>query len=210
MTEPPFFFRPRPGSGPWRLPAPPAWLLDEARNRVVLLLNHVLQQEPEAMQRLRRQAGKTIRVRWGRGEAARGGLLDLVLALRVSPAGLLQRSPEDAPADLILAIDEPSPWALVDKWARGDKPAVAIEGDVQLAAEVAWLVDNVRWDLEEDLARLLGDATAHTLVQGARSAAAALRAWLLPAAQAARDKAQALRERVRPAAPAGESGGADA
>lgn len=39
-----------------------------------------------------------------------------------------------------------------------DKPAVSIEGDVQLAAEVAWLVDNLRWDVEEDLSRLIGDA----------------------------------------------------
>ncbi len=50
----------------------------------------------------------------------------------------------------------------------GDKPAVDIQGDVQLAAEVAWLVDNVRWDVEEDLSRVVGDATAHTLARVAR------------------------------------------
>jgi ubiquinone biosynthesis protein UbiJ len=38
---------------------------------------------------------------------------------------------------------------------------VRIEGDVQLAAEVNWLVDHVRWDMEEDLSRLMGDAPAH-------------------------------------------------
>lgn len=207
MTEPPFFFRPRPGAGPWRLPTPPAWLLDEARNRVVLLLNHVLQQESEAMQRLRRQAGKAVRVRWGRGEAAGGGVLDVVFVLRISPAGLLERGAEEAPADLVLAIDEPSPLSLAGKLVRGDKPAVAIEGDVQLAAEVAWLVDNVRWDLEEDLARLFGDAMAHTLVQVGRAAAAAVTAWALPAAQAARARAQMLRERVLPQRSADDAGG---
>ena len=31
------------------------------------------------------------------------------------------------------------------------------------AAEVQWLVDHVRWDLEEDLARLFGDAPAHAM-----------------------------------------------
>jgi ubiquinone biosynthesis protein UbiJ len=56
----------------------------------------------------------------------------------------------------------------------GDKPAVRIEGDVQLAAEVNWLVDHVRWDLEEDLARVMGDAPAHTVVQMARSMGQAL------------------------------------
>jgi ubiquinone biosynthesis protein UbiJ len=36
---------------------------------------------------------------------------------------------------------------------------------VQLAAEVNWLADHVRWDLEEDLARVIGDVPAHTLAQ---------------------------------------------
>jgi ubiquinone biosynthesis protein UbiJ len=54
---------------------------------------------------------------------------------------------------------------------QGGKPSVRIEGDVQLAAEVSWLIDHVRWDLEEDLARLMGDAPAHALAQAARAMA---------------------------------------
>ncbi|NBO03125.1 MAG: hypothetical protein EBV16_02915, partial [Betaproteobacteria bacterium] len=46
---------------------------------------------------------------------------------------------------------------------------------VQLAAEVNWLIDHVRWDPEEDLARLIGDAPAHTLAQTARRVVDALR-----------------------------------
>jgi len=49
---------------------------------------------------------------------------------------------------------------------------------VQLAAEVNWLVDHVRWDIEEDLARVLGDAQAHTLAQAARGLATALRQFM--------------------------------
>ena len=33
---------------------PPEWAVDELQNRVVLFLNHVLMQEPQAQQRLRR------------------------------------------------------------------------------------------------------------------------------------------------------------
>lgn len=36
---------------------PPAWVVDETLNRLVLFLNHVLMSEPEAMQRLARQKG---------------------------------------------------------------------------------------------------------------------------------------------------------
>ena len=53
-----------------------------------------------------------------------------------------------------------------------------IEGDVQLAAEVNWLVDHVRWDLEEDLSRVVGDTAAHTVGNVARSAANTLRQFI--------------------------------
>ena len=59
--------------------------------------------------------------------------------------------------------------------ARGDKPPVRIAGDVQFAAEINWLVDHVRWDLEEDLSRLVGDAPAHAIGGGLRRMAQALR-----------------------------------
>ncbi|MBI3530978.1 MAG: hypothetical protein HY068_00560 [Burkholderiales bacterium] len=43
---------------------------------------------------------------------------------------------------------------------------------------VNWLVDHVRWDIEEDLARIVGDAPAHALGQAARRMAEAVRQFL--------------------------------
>jgi ubiquinone biosynthesis protein UbiJ len=40
---------------------------------------------------------------------------------------------------------------------------------------VNWLVDNVRWDLEEDLSRVIGDVPAHALGEVARSMVEAVR-----------------------------------
>ena len=37
---------------------------------------------------------------------------------------------------------------------------------------------NVRWDLEEALSRLVGDAPAHAIAQGGRSMATALRGFI--------------------------------
>jgi ubiquinone biosynthesis accessory factor UbiJ len=65
---------------------------------------------------------------------------------------------------------------------RGDKPPVRIAGDVQFAAEINWLVDHVRWDLEEDLSRIVGDAPAHAMGEAARRVALALRQFARPAA----------------------------
>ena len=100
------------------------------------------------------------------------------MALLVTPAGLFNVAPEGVSPDLRLEVTELSPLALAQSALRGDKPAIRIEGDVQLAAEINWLVDHVRWDVEEDLARLMGDAPAHQVAQVARRAAQALRQFV--------------------------------
>ena len=149
-------------------PQPPQWLVHEAQQRMVLFLNHVLMQEREAMDRLVRQRGRIARVQWRAYS----------LALVITPAGLFNLAPETATPDLRLEVSETSPLTLVQGALRGDKPAVRIEGDVQLAAEINWLVDHVRWDLEEDVARVIGDVPAHTLGQVVRKAAQALRQFV--------------------------------
>jgi ubiquinone biosynthesis protein UbiJ len=174
MDKPPFSF-PSPQAlqaFARTLPPPPSWLKAEMRNRVVLLLNHVLMQEPQAMERLKRQQGKSVQVCWG----ATG------LWLTATPAGLLAQADEVAAPDLTLSVTEPSALTLAQKVIAGDRPAVDIQGDVQLAAEVAWLVDNVRWDVEEDLSRLMGDAAAHGLVGTLRDMVGKLKGFVAKAA----------------------------
>ncbi len=150
-----------------RLPTPPAWLQVELHNRLVLLLNHVLQQEPQAMERLRRQQGKRLQLNWASVE----------LVLMPTPAGLLALADAAATPDLRLHVPETSPLTLARQLLAGEKPQVEIQGDVQLAAEIAWLADNLRWDLEDDLARLFGDAPAHRLAATARLLLQALRGF---------------------------------
>ncbi|MFZ2307486.1 MAG: hypothetical protein WAW73_20545 [Rhodoferax sp.] len=147
---------------------PPAWAIDETHRRMVLLLNHVLMQEPQAMERLVRQKGRVVRMQWR----------TMTFKVLVTPAGLLDVAAPDAQADLSLVITEESPLAIAQELLQGGKPAVRIEGDVQLAAEVSWLIDHVRWDLEEDLARLMGDAPAHALVQAGRTMAQAVQQFV--------------------------------
>ena len=159
---------------------PPAWAVDEVQRRIVSLLNHILIQEPEACSRLARQKGRVVQMQWR----------TFAIKLVATPAGLLDRAAAEAKADLVLAVTEESPIALAQAALSGDKPAVRIEGDVQLAAEVNWLVDHVRWDLEEDLSRVIGDAPAHTLGQAARGMAQALRQFVGAGAVNGSTKAQ--------------------
>lgn len=148
-----------------RLPAPPAWLQEEGRARLVLFLNHVLSQETVATERLARQQGKVLQLSWG----------SQVLWWRITPAGLLAVVSPMTQADLQLRVLAETPAVLVGELVDGRRPSVDIQGDVQLAADVAWLVDHVRWDIEEDAARWLGDAPAHVLMGGLQSMGMALR-----------------------------------
>lgn len=136
-------------------PEPPQWLQAELQNRCVLWMNHVLMQEPQAIDRLRRQQGKVVWAHWTRFD----------MGLQITPAGLLAVAGDGARPDLRLEVLESSPWAMAQAVLNGGKPPVDIQGDVQLAADVAWLFDNVRWDVEEDLSRILGDVWAHRVVE---------------------------------------------
>lgn len=147
---------------------PPPAVVREVQQRLVLLLNHVLMQEPEAMARLARQSQRSAQMQWR----------EFTIDLMATPAGLLDLAPPGLRADLLLTVEESSPLSLIGKTIAGEKPGVRIEGDVQLAAEVNWLVDHVRWDIEEDLSRVMGDVAAHRLASIGREGAKALKLFV--------------------------------
>lgn len=120
------------------------------------------------MERMARQKDRVLRFQWR----------SMTFMVVVTPAGLLDVAGPDAASDLSLVITEESPLVIAQALMQGSKPAVRIEGDVQLAAEVSWLMDHVRWDVEEDLARLIGDAPAHALVQTASTMAQAIQQFV--------------------------------
>ena len=120
------------------------------------------------MARLARLKGRIIRIQWRH----------FSLALAATPAGLLERAETHQVADLSLQIVDDSPLSLVQTVLAGGKPPIKIEGDVQLAAEVNWLADHVRWDIEEDLSRTLGDAPAHAFTSVVKQVVAGLKAFL--------------------------------
>jgi ubiquinone biosynthesis accessory factor UbiJ len=152
----PFSFPPLP---PFAALTQSAWAVDEMQRRVVLLLNHITQQEPQAMQRLVAHKGRVVALQWR----------SFRFQARITPAGLFDLADSETPADLHMSITEESPLPLLQTLLQGNKPPLRIEGDVALASDFNWLVAHVRWDVEDDLARLLGDTVAHTLVQAARS-----------------------------------------
>lgn len=148
------------------LPAPD-WLVQEGHRRIVLLINHVLMQEPQAQARLRSHTGRRVHIQWRQ----------YTLNLRVTPACLFELCGSDLGSDLEVHVMEDAPSALAEALVAGRAPKLQISGDVALAATISWLGENVRWDLEEDLSRVVGDVLAHQIVGVAKAVASGLRGF---------------------------------
>lgn len=136
----------------------------EALARATLLINHVLAAEPQALARLVPHAGRSITIEWRQWPA----LLPPppLMHWQISRAGMLDQDDPVGPVGdgLVVTLDaqELAGWLLA---ARGGRPPMDIRGDAEFATQVGWLAENLRWDIEDDLARLIGDVPARQLAQ---------------------------------------------
>ncbi|MDH4189433.1 MAG: SCP2 sterol-binding domain-containing protein [Betaproteobacteria bacterium] len=124
-------------------------------------LNHLLETESWASDRLAPFAGEVVRFR-------APPLPDLTFEIladgRVAPTAT-------ATPTLTIHLGPEALPAL----ARGEEHfmrAVGVSGNARLATEVLYLVRNLRWDVEEDLSGLIGDMAAHRAANLARDALA--------------------------------------
>ena len=128
-------------------------------------INHVLNGEDWAVQRLRAFAGQSLRLELGR----------LEVPLQIGDSGLLvAQSASDSSVALqptvtiTLPADAPA-RLLVDAASLGGR--VRVSGSAELAESLNFIFKNLRWDAEHDLARVVGDIAARRLVDGGRQLA---------------------------------------
>jgi len=117
-------------------------------------VNHVLAREPWARERLAPYAGKT----------ACFVLAPFSLYLMVQPDGLIGAIDENQAAfDVTLSV----PPDAIPAFMQGGQAAVLkhvrIEGDAEFATTIAKLAEHLRWEPEEDLARVIGDGPAYRI-----------------------------------------------
>lgn len=160
-------------------------LAPAVQDRITLLLNHVISRESVAMTRLAPHVGKTVRLHLAGWPKLLPAAPDL--RLRLTPAGLLERmtdgeSPEQEP-DLRLELEASNPAAAAFAALSGERPDVRVSGDAQLAGDINWLIDHLRWDIEDDLAGITGPVLAHQLGRFGRAAAQGLAALARQAAR---------------------------
>ena len=143
--------------------------------RATLLVNHVLASEPIAMQRLLPHAGRSIALHF----TGWPSLLPALPPTRfvVTPAGMVEWSREagEAVSDLNVHVDASNPALAALRSLGGVRPQIDIQGDAALAGDVDWLFQNLRWDIEDDLAKRVGPGPAHQLAQLASAIAQAMR-----------------------------------
>lgn len=121
-------------------------------------LNHLLRQNPWAAERLRPFAGKTIRLQ----------VPPLQTTLTLDGAGECMAATPDTPIDAEILVPASAALRLLADPSSAMTLAT-LQGDMELATTFGKVLQQIRWDIEEDLSRVVGDIPAHQLTQtGAR------------------------------------------
>src|SRR5512140_1012683 len=128
----------------------------------ILALNHLLNAEAWARDKLKPHAGQCVEFRSPPLPALRLDILD---------TGLLGSAAEDAAPNLVVSIGPAALLAVL----RGEDALlreIGIEGNADLAGTVQYLFRHLRWDVAEDLSKVFGDALAERMVTEGRRFAA--------------------------------------
>jgi ubiquinone biosynthesis protein UbiJ len=121
------------------------------------IINHLLVQEAWAVKKLALHAGKVARVDTGL----------VAVQLRVAADGLVEDAPDASPNVTIRMKLSDLPLMMQNRERAFSY--VQIEGDAEFANAVSQVAQGVRWEAEDDLARLVGDIAARRIVAGGRA-----------------------------------------
>jgi ubiquinone biosynthesis protein UbiJ len=126
---------------------------------IIGALNHLLASQSWARARLVPHAGDAIRLEFG----------PTVVELAIAGDGQFESADGRTPAVTIAVPLGALPRLLTrDAQARRE---VTVTGNVGLAADLEYLFANLRWDVEADLSRVVGDVAAHRLSRAGEAAA---------------------------------------
>jgi ubiquinone biosynthesis protein UbiJ len=148
------------------MPATPVWLAP-----VEAMLNRNLLAQPATAALRRRLSGKSLQVEIEGGPGLRASMCGDRLVLdraRPAPAGARPGEAKSAAEPAADAVISGAPGSLLRMLTGGATPAgpdgsgaVQVRGDAEVAAGFRELLARARPDLEEELARIVGDLPAH-------------------------------------------------
>lgn len=137
--------------------------MDVINALVLRALNHLIQGESWASARLAAHSGAHVLIEAG----------PLALRLLIDERGLFQTGQALAEPDVRITLPPDVPLRfLVDRSSLF--ASVKLGGSADIAESLAFVLRNLRWDAEADLAGLIGDIPAHRLARLARDFALAI------------------------------------
>jgi ubiquinone biosynthesis accessory factor UbiJ len=124
-------------------------------------VNHLLARESWARERLAPYAGKTARL----------SCPPVVLTLLVQPDGYLGAVSETEAHqfDVTVSVSSDALPAFVQGGQAAVMKHVKLEGDAEFATVIAKLAEHLRWEPEEDLAKVIGDGPAWRIASVVRT-----------------------------------------
>jgi ubiquinone biosynthesis protein UbiJ len=123
------------------------------------VLNHLLAQEPWAREKLAAHAGKVACIDAG----------VMKVRLTATTDGMVEAAHVEDAATVTIHV-KLSDLPLILQNRERAFSYVKIEGDADFANTISQLSENLRWEAEDDLSKLVGDVAATRLVGAAKSA----------------------------------------
>lgn len=119
-------------------------------------LDHLLGGAQWAQARLKPFAGRCARIE----------MPPIVFAFEIDANGRVRQNLNPAMTDVTIRLPSDTPF-LLPQGLEKIMARASVEGNAEFATELSFVFRQLRWDAEEDLSKLVGDITAHRLVQGA-------------------------------------------
>ncbi len=116
-------------------------------------LNHLIAQEHWAQELLLLHSHKVISVTTPFGH----------ILLLINDGMLHKGHQENTSPSVSIEIDKDAIWAFLKEGKPSALKHIRISGDVDLAADLNRLVADLKWEAEEDLAQIIGDAPSHMI-----------------------------------------------
>jgi ubiquinone biosynthesis protein UbiJ len=120
---------------------------------VLRAINHLIEQERWAHELLLPREGQSISIALPIG--------DFQIAIQ---EGMFVNVGNNNPSSVNLVITQEAIWTFLKEGKSGAMKFVKISGDIDFAADLNRLAADLKWEVEEDLSKLLGDAPARRVV----------------------------------------------
>jgi len=121
---------------------------------VLRSLNHLIEQERWAHNLLLPREGQSIAITLPIGD----------FQIEIQEGIFVNASDRTNPPSVSLTIPQEAIWTFLKEGKSGAMKFVRISGDIDFAAELNRLAADLKWEVEEDLSKILGDATARRVV----------------------------------------------